>query len=199
MPGIEAKLPDGMTIRPIASLEEYETCAEFQEEIWGRGFSEKVPPAILMIANRLGGLAAGAFTTDGTLEGFVFGLTGVIDGKLVHWSDMLGVRPGGRDSGLGTRLKGYQRAVLLEKGIREMRWTFDPLQGRNAHVNFAKLGIVSREYVESMYGDTDSPLHRIGTDRLIATWEMDSPRVIERMKRPAAEILLFMIAFSTFL
>ena len=124
MSTIEAKLPDGSTIRPFASLEEYEACAAFQEEIWGRGFSERVPPAILMIANRLGGLAAGAFAEDGTLDGFVFGLTGLLDGKLVHWSDMLGVRPGIRDTGLGTRLKGYQRAVLMERGITEMRWTF---------------------------------------------------------------------------
>jgi len=185
MTPIEAKLPDGLTIRPFSSLAEYEACADFQEEIWGLGFSEKVPPAILMIANRLSGLAAGAFAPDGTIQGFVFGLTGVIDGRLVHWSDMLGVRADRRDGGLGTQLKGYQRAVLLERGIQEMRWTFDPLQGRNAHVNFTKLGIVSREYVENMYGDTESPLHRIGTDRLIATWEMDSSRVLERLRRAA--------------
>ena len=184
MTAVDARLPGGMTIRPFASLDEYEACADFQEEIWGQGFSEKVPPAILMIANRLGGLAAGVFSPDGTLEGFVFGLTGIIDGNLVHWSDMLGVRSGLRDTGLGTRLKGYQRAVLLERGIQEMRWTFDPLQGRNAHVNFAKLGVVSREYVANLYGDTESPLHRIGTDRLIATWEMNSARVLERFNRP---------------
>ena len=27
-------------------------------------------------------------------------------------------------------------------------------------MNFSKLGIVSREYVENMYGQTDSPLHQ---------------------------------------
>jgi chorismate synthase len=171
-----------MKIRPLESLEEYEACAEFQEEIWGRGFSEKVSAAILMIANRLGGLAAGAFDDEGKLQGFVFGLTGVADDRLIHWSDMLAVRSPGRDRGLGTRLKQYQRAVLLDRGISEMRWTFDPLQGRNAHVNFAKLGIVGREYVENMYGETDSPLHRgIGTDRLVALWLMDSPRVRDRL------------------
>jgi predicted GNAT superfamily acetyltransferase len=63
-----------------------------------------------------------------------------------------------------------------------MHWTFDPLQGRNAHVNFVKLGIVCREYVRDMYGDSDSPLHRgISTDRLVATWEMDSERVVGRL------------------
>jgi predicted GNAT superfamily acetyltransferase len=95
---------------------------------------------------------------------------------------MLAVRDGERDMGLGTRLKQYQREVLLGRGVSEMRWTFDPLQGRNAYVNFTKLGCVSREYVEDMYGETDSPLHRgIGTDRLVAIWHLDSQRVESRL------------------
>jgi chorismate synthase len=173
---------DAHSIRPFATLKEYQGCTTLQEEVWGEGFSERVSAAILMIANRLGGLAAGAYRQDGTLDAFVFGLTGWVDGAPVHWSDMLAVRPGIRDRGLGSRLKRYQREVLLRRGIRKMHWTFDPLQGRNAHINFHKLGIVSRDYVVDMYGETDSPLHRgIGTDRLLATWEMDSARVVQRL------------------
>ncbi len=175
--------PDGafveaLVIRPLASLAEYQACADLQEEVWGRGFSERVSPAILMVANRIGGLSAGAFDFEGRLHGFVFGLTGVREGRLVHWSDMLAVRRELRDRGLGTRLKLYQRQVLLERGVDRMHWTFDPLQARNAYVNFGKLGVTSVEYVREMYGETDSPLHRgVGTDRLVATWDMRSPRV----------------------
>ena len=171
-----------VNLRPLSSLAEYHACTQLQEEVWGHGFSERVSAAILMIANRLGGLTAGAFDDAGNLQGFVFGLTGQMDGELVHWSDMLAVSREVRDQGLGTRLKRYQREVLLGRGIRRMNWTFDPLQGRNAYVNFSKLGIVSREYVQDMYGDTDSPLHRgVGTDRLVAVWEMDSGRVRRRL------------------
>jgi len=173
-----------LTIRPFSTLEDYQACCDLQEEIWGLGFSEKVSAAILMIANKIGGLSAGAFDEEGVLQGFVFGLTGLLGGEIVHWSDMLGVRPGLRDQGLGTRLKWYQRQALLEAGTQRMHWTFDPLQGRNAYVNFAKLGIVTGEYVRDMYGQTDSPLHRgVGTDRLVARWEMDSPRVLARLAR----------------
>lgn len=173
---------DSLLIRPFSSLEEYEACTQFQEEIWGEGFNERVSGAILMIANRIGGLAAGAFGPEGELRGFVFGLTGVQEGVLVHWSDMLAVRSHLRDEGLGTRLKHYQREVLLGRGVARMYWTFDPLQSRNAYVNFRKLGIVSREYVRDMYGETGSPLHGgLGTDRLVAVWEMDSPRVTGRL------------------
>lgn len=175
-------MPGDVPIRPISTLKEYEACTDLQEEVWGAGFSEKVSAAVLMIANRIGGLAAGAFDGDGVLQGFVFGLTGMADGELVHWSDMLAVRTGERDRGIGTRVKLYQRQVMMERGVKEMRWTFDPLQARNAHVNFAKLGIVCREYVENIYGQTDSPLHRgIGTDRLVASWRLDSPRVVARL------------------
>ncbi len=76
--------------------------------------------------------------------------------------------------------------------MRTMFWTFDPLQSRNAYLNFSKLGIVAREYVQDMYGETDSPLHRgIGTDRFIALWQMDSERVERRTggreRGPAAD------------
>ena len=175
--------PGDLVIRPFATMEEYAACTAFQEEIWGVGFSGRVPSAILLIANRIGGVAAGAFGEDGTLQGLVFGLTGLEEGQLVHWSDMLAVRSGLRDRGLGTRLKHYQRDILLSRGVRRMRWTFDPLQSRNAYVNFAKLGITTGEYIRDLYGDsTGSPLHEgVGSDRLVAFWEMDSQRVKRRI------------------
>lgn len=169
-------------IRPFRTIEEFRECVDLQEETWGHGFSERVAPAILKVAQILGGVSAGAYDADGALVGFVFGMTGVRDGEIVHWSDMLAVRRGLRDSGLGARLKAYQRDALLTRGITRMHWTFDPLQSRNAYLNFSKLGIVVREYARDMYGETDSPLHRgIGTDRFIALWLMDTERVARRL------------------
>ena len=174
--------PSDFTLRTLASFQECQACVELQEEVWGPGYSEKVPAAILLLANRLGGLSAGAFDSRGVMQGFVFGLTGWMGGKMVHWSDTLAVRRTARDRGLGTRLKLYQREVLLGRGICRMQWTFDPLQGRNAHVNLGKLGAVCREYATDMYGETGSALHRgVGTDRMVATWEMDSGRVEARL------------------
>ena len=169
-------------IRPFHTIEEFRACVELQEATWGEGFSERVPPAILKVAQILGGVSAGAYNPDGQLLGFVFGMTGVRDGELAHWSDMLAVREHVRDTGLGTRLKEYQRGQVLARGVESMYWTFDPLQSRNASLNFNKLGIVVREYVRDMYGDTDSPLHQgVGTDRFIALWQMSSDRVVARL------------------
>src|SRR5690349_5420108 len=103
---------DGITIRRVATLAEYQTRVAIQEETWGQGFRERVPTAIRMVAQKLGGVCAAAFDTrgsaDGRMLGFVFGITGLKDGALVHWSDLLAVRPEARGAHLGERLKRYQ-------------------------------------------------------------------------------------------
>lgn len=169
-------------IRPFETMEQCHECVALQEETWGHGFSERVAPAILKVGRILGGVSSGAYDADGRLVGFVFGLTGVRDGEVVHWSDMLAVRPEARDSGLGRRLKAYQRDEVMALGIERMHWTFDPLQSRNAHLNISRLGAVVREYRVDMYGQTDSPLHRgIGTDRFVALWRLSTRRVAGRL------------------
>jgi chorismate synthase len=172
------------TLRDLRTSAEFQACHELQIDTWGATFSELVPVTILRLAQRLGGVVAGAFDHTDRMVGFVFGLPGVERGLPVHWSDMLAVRAEARNRGLGEALKRHQRAVLLERGVQRMYWTYDPLEAKNAYFNFARLGIIAREYARNLYGDSDSPLHRgIGTDRLIAVWDLTSRRVIERLAR----------------
>ncbi|MGH7458143.1 MAG: hypothetical protein ACREKN_03530 [Longimicrobiaceae bacterium] len=162
-------------LRRLRTQEEYAACVELQKEIWGPAFSELVPLTMLKVSQRIGGVTAGAFDADGRLLGFVFGITGVEDGRLVHWSDMLAVSEEARNLGLGRRLKEFQRELLLPLGVERAYWTFDPLVSRNAHLNLNRLGVRVIEYVPDMYGDTDSTLHRgLGTDRFIVVWEIAS-------------------------
>lgn len=163
-----------LTIRDLATSDDYEQCIALQRETWGDDFRELVPPAMLQIVQKMGGLAAGAFDPQGRLVGFVFGLTGVRDGRVAHWSHMLAVREPHRDRGLGQRLKAYQRERLLVTGVDRMYWTYDPLVARNANLNLNKLGARVIEYVPDMYGanpmsETDSV---IGTDRFIVEWPL---------------------------
>jgi predicted GNAT superfamily acetyltransferase len=163
-------------IREFGSLEEYDACVALQDDTWGHGFSERVPGAILRVAQKIGGVAAGGFDPDGRLLGFVFGMTGVRDGALVHWSDMLAVRPQARGSGLAEQLKQYQRTAVRALGVRTMLWTADPLVARNAHFNINRLGALPREYVPNMYGaNTGSVLHgAMPTDRFVYHWDLDA-------------------------
>jgi predicted GNAT superfamily acetyltransferase len=172
--------PDGASpiqIRPLSSLADYAACLALQDSTWGSEFSERVPTAILKVSQRIGGVTAGAFDDQGRMLGFVFGMTGVERGELVHWSDMLAVLPEVHNLGLGRRLKEYQRDVCLRIGVRRIYWTFDPLVARNAHFNFNRLGAYATEYVENMYGaNTSSVLHRgVGTDRFIVLWPIAEP------------------------
>jgi predicted GNAT superfamily acetyltransferase len=177
-----AVLTDAYTIRSLHTLDDLTACCRLQEEVWGAGFSETAPVSILKATRRLGGVVGGAFDAAGELAGFVFGFTGVEDGRLTHWSHMLAVRAGQRDGGLGRRLKAWQRERCVERDVPRMYWTFDPLESRNGWLNLGRLGVVVREYAEDMYGVSESPLHAgLGTDRCVALWLLDSPRVVERL------------------
>lgn len=158
----------GITIRPLATLGEYQACVALQERVWGDGFSEAVPVSLLQAASYVGGLALGAFDRDAALLGFVFGLTGVQDGRTVHWSHLLGVLGTARNLGLGRMLKEQQRTELARRGIREMHWTFDPLIAKNAHLNLNLLGARVVKFAANMYGTTSTPLHHgLPTDRFV--------------------------------
>jgi predicted GNAT superfamily acetyltransferase len=185
----------GVICRRIATPDEYEACVAMQEEIWGPGFRELVPSAILMVAQKMGGVCAGAFSADGRMLGFVFGMTGVRHGELAHWSDMLAVRREARGARIGERLKHYQRELCLAVGANTMYWTFDPLVARNAHLNIMRLGARASEYVVNMYGtNTGSPLHgALDTDRWIAAWDLTSPPAPARAAGPGSETGVFVV------
>ena len=84
---------------------------------------------------------------------------------------MAGVVDEYRSAGLGRTLKLLQRDRTLAMGLDLIEWTYDPLQAMNAHLNFAKLGVVAEEYAENIYGTSSSPLHQGNpTDRFVAEW-----------------------------
>lgn len=159
-------------IRPLISVEDGHACVELQRHVWGWDRADVVPATLLHIVDYVGGLAAGAFDQHGTLLGFVFGISGVRDRQLVHWSHMLGVRETARNMGVGRMLKEYQRATLAALGITKIYWSFDPLMAKNAYFNLNRLGATVVDYVPDMYGTTDSPLHYgLATDRLVVCLE----------------------------
>lgn len=166
--------PTAIVIRELATHAEYRECVAIQDEIWGPGFAEVVPPAILMVSQKMGGVCAGAFDAGGRMLGFVYGLTGVRHGAVAHWSDMLAVRPEARGARVGEQLKQYQRECCLAVGAHTMYWTFDPLAARNAHLNLMRLGARATEYAVDLYGsNTGSPLHgALETDRWIVAWDL---------------------------
>lgn len=183
-------------IRECQGHDELEACVQMQVETWGYDQADVIPRKAFLVMQKIGGQIIGAFDTGlpGTspqgepksLVGFAMSLPGVKPGEkngegprpYLH-SHMLAVGEGYRNRGLGAQLKLEQRREALARGIQHMEWTFDPLEIKNAWLNIHKLGVVVGSYRVNFYGVSSSRLQGgLPTDRLLAEWELDSPRVI---------------------
>ena len=167
-----------ISIRKCTSLDDFHRCVAIQKAVWGESDLEVEPYVTFVVANQTGGHVIGAFDGD-TMVGFTLAMAGIRGSTRYLHSHMTGVLPSHRDRRIGRMLKLFQRDEALSRDIRLVEWTFDPLETRNAHFNFNRLGAFSRQLIPNFYGITTSPLHRgLATDRLLAEWHLDSKRVI---------------------
>lgn len=165
-------------IRQLFTLAEFTEVLHLQKTIWGFADIELLPLRFLVVVSKVGGHVFGAYDA-GRMVGFCFAIPGVKpNGRPYLHSHMLGVLPGYHNAGIGRRLKLRQRDDAISRGIALIEWTFDPLELKNAFFNIERLGAIVRRYNENQYGVTASPLHGgLPTDRCIAEWWIDSPRV----------------------
>jgi predicted GNAT superfamily acetyltransferase len=185
----DAVEPLRLTLRELASADDYARCEALQRATWGQGFVEIASAATMMISQKVGGLSAGAFDGGGELVGCLFGISGVRRDRTgrtrrAHWSHIMAVRDGARGLGIGRHLKVFQRDFLLGLDIPVAYWSYDPLVSRNAHLNLDRLGAEPIEYARDLYGPgDDNELHRgIGTDRFIVEWRLRDPRVEQALR-----------------
>ena len=176
-----------ISVRKCEGIEEFQRCVALQKEIWGEDDLEVEPATLFVVAEETGGQVLGAFDGE-RLVGYTLALVGLRDGTVFLHSHMTGVLANYRDRGVGRALKLFQRQEALERGIRLIVWTFDPLENRNAHFNLNRLGAIARKYLPNLYGLTTSPLHLgLPTDRLLAEWPLDSARVVAAVEGLAKE------------
>jgi predicted GNAT superfamily acetyltransferase len=168
---------DSLVIRPLGSLAEYKAAERLQQEVWGYDAITVIPLPQLMTAAKFGGLCLGVF--DGPrLVAFLYGFVGLKDGEPVHVSQRMAALPEYQNRGLGERLKRAQREHVLRQGLRWSRWTYDPLETRNAYLNLVKLGGVVRTYVVDLYGPITGRLNEgLPTDRFEVEWHVRSRHV----------------------
>lgn len=176
--GARPRLEAGITVRKCTTLAEFQDCVTLQRHVWQETDLEIEPANMFVVAANTGGQVLGAF--DGAkLVGYTLAVVGLHHLTPYLHSHHTGVHTDYRDRGIGRVLKLFQREEALGRGIRLVEWTFDPLELRNAHFNLNRLGAIARQYRPDLYGVTTSPLHRaLPTDRLVAEWFLDSPRVV---------------------
>src|SRR5262245_41194210 len=122
-----------MMIRPLTTLDDCRRVAALERTIWGYTNAEDVvPPPVLIVSIKRGGILLGAFDPAGDMQGFAYSIPAIKDGCATQWSHMMGVVPRAREAGLGLRLKLAQREAALGMGIDLIEWSYDPLQAVNA-------------------------------------------------------------------
>ncbi len=169
-------------IRDLRDLADLQRVIEIEKGVWGYADAEEaVPLPILAASVRRGAIVLGAFDGE-AMVGATYSFPAIKNGRLMHWSHMLGVVDGWRDRGVGRALKLRQRERALAMGVDLIEWTFDPLQAANAHFNLVRLGAVVEDYEVNAYGASTSPLWRGGeSDRFLTQWYIRRPHVERRL------------------
>lgn len=174
------RLP-GVFFRRLETSEEFRAVEEVQRDAWGLGTEPAVPAAILRAFQDNGGLLLGAFSREALL-GFTMGFLGREGTSTFHYSHMTAVRRAHQNHHVGFELKVFQREEVLAQGLDEVRWTFDPLQSKNALLNVRRLGGSPDRYYPHYYGAMGDSLNEgLETDRLRLVWSISSSRVRDRL------------------
>ena len=176
-----------ITVREVEKFDEIEACVRLQRKVFAFPEIEVSPVRHFIVTKKAGGFTLGAFF-GGELVGFVLSVMAFSGNEKFFYSHMTAVSKKVQNRGIGARLKWAQRETALAKGVNFIKWTFQPVQARNAFFNLEKLGAVVREYQPNFYGTDYSAANdqdeKIGldSDRLFGEWQLDSAKVTSLAK-----------------
>jgi len=183
--GLEVCGVEEIVIRECTTIDELDRCVWLQREVFGLPDIEISPRRHLIVSRQAGGWTLGAFQGE-ELIGFVHHLAAVRgNDEIFGYSHMMAVARDFQNKGVGARLKWAQRDRALAERRNFIKWTWDPMQARNAHFNINRLGVIVENYADNFYG-TDyftDPSQKtdqapgIQSDRLFASWYIASARV----------------------
>lgn len=174
-------------IRECTSVKELSRCVALQREVFALPEIEISPVRHLIVTAHAGGFTLGAFAGE-ELVGFVLSVSAFFGNEKFFYSHMMAVKKAFQSYGIGARLKWAQRDEALRRGVNFIKWTFQPVQARNAYLNLEKLGAVVRHYEPNFYGTdystTNDRSNQVGldSDRLFAEWNLDAEKV-QRLAR----------------
>jgi predicted GNAT superfamily acetyltransferase len=180
-----SRSPHDLEFRDLRSPDELAVLPPFERRIWG-STTDLVSLNMLVAIISEGGVAIGAFD-GGTIVGAVFGFP-THESDVLH-SHYMAVDPDWRRCGLGVELKQRQRMWCLDRGISAMRWTYDPLQLANAHLNLVALGAAGVAYHDNHYGTLGGINGDLPSDRVTVRWDLltlgaDRPRATMSIEVP---------------
>ncbi|MBK7708022.1 MAG: GNAT family N-acetyltransferase [Acidobacteria bacterium] len=169
-------------VRECLTVDELSACVQLQRDVFALPEIEISPVRHFIVTKNAGGFALGAFSSD-RLVGFVLSVPAFLRGEHAFYSHMTAVARDFQSFGIGARLKWAQRERALAEGVKFIKWTFQPVQARNAYFNLEKLGAIVRHYEPNFYGTDYPAAHNDGgklgldSDRLFAEWHLESDKV----------------------
>ncbi|MGW6529301.1 GNAT family N-acetyltransferase [Streptomyces venezuelae] len=163
-----------LDIRELHTMEEFETVCRLYADIWGTEPSTGPISAEVMRALSHAGNYVGGAYENGRMTGASVAFFAEPAGTTLH-SHITGAVMG---RGTGLALKLHQRQWALDRGLKRITWTYDPLIRRNAHFNLTKLGARPEEYLQSFYGAMDDAINGGDeSDRVLTAWDLSAPRL----------------------
>ena len=166
-----------LVIRDLRTPDEFIETTHVSKAAWGFAERSVSPASDLVAATHAGGLTAGAFL-GGKMVGFVHGIPRTNRGEPCQHSHLLAVKPEAQGRGLSVRLKLYQRAWCLARGIRLITWTYDPFLLKNAKLNIGHLRATVRTFHPNFYGLMGGIYAGLPSDRFEVAWRLDDPAVV---------------------
>ena len=164
------------SIKELSDIDDLRELAELLALVWGRPGEAPISPDVLKALVHSDNYVGGAYV-DGKLVGGLVGWFGGVPPHDLHLhSHILGVIPGYEAHGLGFELKQHQRRWCLERSVKVIEWTTDPLVRRNVYFNLTKLGAQATAYLTNIYGVMSDGINAgEESDRLLITWRLESP------------------------
>lgn len=157
-----------LSVRQLSTPIEFEQAHDLYRNVFRYNDSSLgINPRLLTTLIENGGTAIGVFTAEpaARLVGFSYGYPGMDPfGQPYHYSQAAVVEPAMQGQGIGRTLKTAQAESALRNGATHMRWSFDPVQARNAHFNLNSLGSRGRWFAPEFYGANG--------DRMTVEWEL---------------------------
>lgn len=190
--GRESGRREGFRFRRLDKPEEYRSAEEIGRANQAAAGEPAMPAPMLRDLQDHGGLVLGAYA-DIHLAGYVASFLGWDGTTLYQFSPALSVRPEYQNHHVGLRLMAYLREEVLGQGLSTVRWGFDPLASRAAHLAVRRLGVQVDRYLVHHYGrasaDGDPEQE---TDRLAVRWALTDPGSEARLGGavPSADELL---------
>ncbi|MGC9669727.1 hypothetical protein ACNTMW_24665 [Planosporangium sp. 12N6] len=174
LPAAAAAARAGVDIRPVDTHVDVAAAVGVLDAVFAPGVGHHFyPPSLLRNLLAAGAPVLLAWSGEAPV-GVVLALPGwTADGRPLVQSGPMAVLAGARGRGVSVALKLAQRAWALERGVTEIRWTFDAMAAVNANLNLRRLGATVEAFLPGYEGirDADSPTP-LPYDRLLVAWHL---------------------------